>query len=104
MQYARGVHVIELETLHLRAVDERRVRRRKLLRCPPYDARRCPVELPEAALQDAAPFEIRAVDAAPQGIEGDEFQARYDLGREILVTQTRYELRNTPRVRIVGNG
>ena len=38
MQHAGAVHVVELEALHLGAVDERRVRRRELLaRCP----RRC---------------------------------------------------------------
>ena len=38
VQHAGAVHVVELEALHLRAVGERRVRRREAVRRAPYAA------------------------------------------------------------------
>ena len=76
VQHALAVHVVELEALHLRAVDERRVRRRQFLSGAPHRARLRGVELAEALLQDAAPFEVGAVNRAAERIEHQQLDAR----------------------------
>ena len=64
VQHARAMHVVELEALHLRAVDERRVRRREPLACP-RPLRRGLIDRRQRILQDAAPFQVRAEQPQP---------------------------------------
>ena len=96
-----AVHVVELEALHQRAVDERRVRRRQPFRRAPDAAGFGRVETAEPRPQDAAPFEIGAVKRAAERIQHQELDARDDLGRDILVAQRRDELRDGAGVRVV---
>ena len=63
VQHAGAMHVVELEALHLGAVHERGVGRGQLLAGAPDRRRARGVELPERVLEDAAPFEVGAVDA-----------------------------------------
>ncbi len=87
VQHALAVHVVEFEALHLRAVDERRVRRRQPLAGAPYRACLCRVELGERRVQDTAPFKIGAVDRAPERIQHQQLDACQHFRRDRLVAQ-----------------
>jgi len=93
---------VELETLHLRAVDERGVRCRELLPRAPHDARLRGVELTEPPLQDAAPFEIGAIEPAAERIEDQKLDALSDLLRNRVVFETRNKFGDTARVSVIG--
>jgi hypothetical protein len=66
MQHGFAVHVVELETLHLGAVEQRRMRRGQLSIGAPNRGRARCVERFERAAQDAAPFEVGAIDGAAE--------------------------------------
>ena len=70
MQHALAVNVVELEPLHLRAVDQRRMRRRETKRRAPDRRGAGGVQAFERRPQDAAPFELRAVDARSRANRG----------------------------------
>ena len=75
MQHALAVHVVELEALNQRAVDQRGMRRRQPLRRAPDAAGLGGVERAERRAQDAAPFEIGAVERAAERIEDQQLDA-----------------------------
>src|SRR5271155_1327104 len=64
MEDGGTVDVIELETLHLRAVEQRGMRRGEFTVGAPNRGGARTIERFERAAQDAAPFEIGAVDGA----------------------------------------
>src|SRR3977135_3455043 len=68
MQDALTMDVVELEALHLRPIDQRRMRRRQALAGAPDRGRAGGVERRAGLAQDAAPFEIDAVDRAADRI------------------------------------
>ena len=59
------------------------------------------VELVEGLPQDAAPFEIGAVDGAAERIEDQQLDAREDIGRNLIVGQPRDEFGDASRVDVV---
>jgi hypothetical protein len=69
VQHADLVHVVELETLHLAAIDERGMRRGQLERGAPHRARAGCVEPAERVLQYAAPFQVGGIQPAADCIE-----------------------------------
>jgi len=87
MEYRLAVYVVELEPLHLRAVEERRMRRGQFSVRAPDRGRARRIEFLERAAQDAAPFEIGAIDGAAERIEHEQFYALADLGGNWLVGQ-----------------
>ena len=101
MQHALAMHVVELEALDQRAVDQRGMRRRQKLRRSPHAAGFGRVELAERRPQDAAPFEIAAVERAAERIEHQQLDARDDFSRNVFVADLRDELRDGAGVRIV---
>ena len=104
MEHGLAVHVVELESLHLGAVEQRRMRRRQLsVGAPDRGGARC-VERFERAAQDAAPFEVGAVDGAAERIENEKFYPLADLGGDLLVGQARDEFGDFSRVNVVGAG
>src|SRR6266850_320974 len=98
LQHAFAVHVVQLEPLDLRAVCERRVRRRQALRRPPYAAPAGAVQLPEGALQDPAPLEMRAVERAAERIEDEELRALAHFARNRVVAEPGNEFGDAARV------
>ena len=101
MQYAGAMHVIELEALHLGAVDQGRVRRGQALLCAPHGAASIPVECGESVLQDAAPFQMRTVQRAAQRIKNQQLDALAHLGRNRLVAQASDKAGDAARVGVV---
>ena len=101
MQYTLAVHVIEFETLHLCAVDERGMRRGDFLFGAPYRAGLRGVEFAEPLLHDARPFEVGAVERAAERIEHQQLDAREHIGRDVLVTQRGNEFGNAAGVLVV---
>ena len=100
MQHALAVHVVELEALDERAVDQRGMRRRQPLRRSPYAAGLGGVEFAERRAQDAAPFEIGAVERAAERIQDQQFDAADDVSRNVFVFDMRDELRDGAGMRI----
>src|SRR5262249_13403342 len=93
-----AVHVVELETLHLGAVRERRVRRREPQPRSPDRARARAVELPQRTLEDAAPRQPCAVERAAERIEDQQLRALAHLARYRVVRERRDEFRDSARV------
>ena len=104
VQHARAVHVVELEALDLRAVDERGVRRGELQVRAPHRAAACRVDRAERLLEDARPLEIGAVERAAERVEHQELDARCALLRDRFVLESRNELRDAAGVGIVAAG
>ncbi len=104
MQNALAMDVVEFEALNLRPVDQRRMGRRQALAGPPDRGRAGGVERRAGLAQDAAPFEIDAVDRAADRIENQQLDALADLRRNPLVAQRGDELRDLARVVIVHTG
>src|SRR5678815_4192433 len=102
MQHADLVHVVELETLHLAAVDEHGMRRGQLERGAPYRTRTGRVELAERVLQYAVPFQVGGIQPAADRIEHEELDAVPDIRRNCSVAERRYELRDPASVGIIG--
>src|SRR4051812_48405327 len=96
------VHVVELKTLYLCAVDQRGMRRRQFLARAPYHGRLRRIELAQALLQDATPFEIGAEQSATERIENQHFDARDDFAGDGLIAQSGNKLRNATGIRVVG--
>src|ERR1019366_8839570 len=101
MQHPDDMHVVQFEALHLRPVDERRMRRRQLLRSAPDRAGLCGIKLTKPPLQYAAPLEMRAIQTAAQRIEYQQLDAGRDLRRDGLVAQGGNELRDATCVSVV---
>ena len=101
VQHALAVHVVELEALNERAVDQRGMRRRQPLRRSPDAAGFGGVELAERLPQDAAPFEVGAVERAAERIQDQQFDARDDVSRNVFVFDAGNELRDGAGMRIV---
>jgi hypothetical protein len=70
------MHIVELESLDERAVDQRRMGRRKPLRRAPHAACRCRIHLRQGAHEDPAPFQVGAVQRAPERVQ---YQQAYAL-------------------------
>src|SRR6267378_703175 len=98
VQHAFAVHVVQLEPLDLRAVCERRVRRREPLRRPPNAATAGAVQFLESALQDPAPFEMRAVERAAERIEDEELRALAHFARNRFVAEPGNEFGDAARI------
>ena len=81
------MHVVELEALHLRPVDQRRVRRGEPQAGAPHRRGAGCVELAERPLQDRAPGLAGAVDAAADRIEDQQLDALAHLLRDGVVGQ-----------------
>ena len=84
MEHAVAMHVVELETLHLRAVDQRRMGRRQLLPRPPHRGRARGVEAAKCILEDAAPWQVGAIEAAAERVEDQQLDALAHLLRNAL--------------------
>ena len=69
VQHARAVHVVELEALHLRAVDQRGVRRGEALAVPQTEVVRVGSISEKVVLQNSAPLASRAVERAAERVE-----------------------------------
>src|SRR5262245_3076930 len=104
MEHAVAMDVIELEALHLRAVDERRVGRGQLLRGAPDRGRARGIERAKGALQDPAPFEVRAIDPATERVEDQELDALAHVIRNLLVGKLRDEAGDLAGVEVVAAG
>ena len=104
MQHAGTMDVVEFETLHQRAVDERRMRRRQALLGAPHGAGRRGVEPAQCRAQDAAPGQSGAVERASEGIENQQLSARDHRGRDALVLQPGNETCDAAGLRIVAAG
>ena len=104
VEHAGAMHVVELETLHLRAVDERSMRRRKLLLRAPHAACRSAVQPTERFLEDPAPGQMRAVERAAERIEHEELDARAHFNGYRIVGESRDELCNASGIGIVAAG
>ena len=100
MQHALAVHVVELEALNERAVDQGGMRRRQPLRRSPDAAGLGGVECAERCAQDAAPFEIGAVERAAERIQDQQFDAGDDVRRNVFVFDMRDELCDGAGMRI----
>ena len=104
MQHGLAVDVVELKALHLGAVEQRRMRRRQFPISAPDRGRARGVERFERAAQNAAPFEIGAIDGAAERIENEEFYPLADLGGNLLIGQAGDEFGDFSRVNVVGAG
>src|SRR5580704_13248652 len=85
MEHGGAVDVIKLETLHLRAVEERRMRRGEFSIAAPDRGRARCIERFQCAAQNAAPFERRAVDAAAERIEDEKLYPLAYRRRDLVV-------------------
>jgi hypothetical protein len=103
MQHPLPMHVVQFEALHLGAVDQGSMRRRKLLPRTPHRASLRGIESAQDCLQNAAPLQLGAVQGASQRIEHQQLDAPDDFRRDRVVTQPGYELGNAPGVAVVGN-
>ena len=101
MEHALAMHIVEFKTLDLRAIDESGMRRRELSIGPPDRCRARRIKLLQRLPQDAAPFEIGAVDGATERIEDEKFYPLTDFRRDLLVSQARDELRDRAGVDVV---
>jgi hypothetical protein len=102
MQHAVAMDVVELEALDLRAVDQRRVRRGQACRRAPDRGGAGDVQCRQRRLQDAAPFEVGAVDRAAERIEDQELDALAHLGRNGLVAERRDERGDRAGMDVIG--
>jgi hypothetical protein len=102
VQHAVAMHVVELEALHLRAVDQRGVRRGEAQRRPPHQGGARLIERFERRAQDATPFEPGAIDCAAERIEDQQLDALAHLRRDTLIAQPRHELGDSTGVDVVG--
>src|SRR5258708_2927156 len=93
VQHAGAVNVVQLEALHLRAVCQRGVRCRETLARSPHGARGTLIDGGKSAAQDAAPFEVGAIERAAERVEHDELQSLAHLDRDGVVLQTSDVLR-----------
>ena len=87
MQHADAMHVVELEALHLRAVDQRGIGRGQRLAGAPDRRRARGVEFPERVLENPAPFQLGAVDGAAERVENEQLQALAHVSRDLLVAE-----------------
>jgi len=97
---ADPVHVVELEALHQRAVDQHGMRRRQPLGGAPDTGAGAAIDLGEGRAQDPAPGEVGAVDRATERIEHEELDAAQNVAGNPLVAESRHEARDRRRVRI----
>ena len=104
MQHTDAMHVVELEALHLGAVDHRGVGRGQRLAGAPDRRRAGGVELPERVLENPAPFQIGAVDGAAERVENKEFQSLPYVSRDLFVADARHELGDLAGMNVVGAG
>src|SRR5262249_19508365 len=98
------VHVVELEALHLSAVDERRIGRGQRLRRAPDRGRARGIEAAERRLQDAAPFERGAIDRAAERIQHEQLDALAHLVWNLLVAKPGHEAGDIAGVDVVAAG
>jgi len=85
MQNALAVHVVELETLHLRAVDQSRMCRRQFpIGAPDRRVLRF-VALLEGLPQDAAPLQLRAINRAAKRVQNEELESPANRGGNLVV-------------------
>src|SRR5712691_9693953 len=104
MQHPLAVDVVELEAVHLRAVDQRGVRGGELEpRAPDRGRARC-IERPERPLQDSAPFEIGAIDRAAERVEDQKLDALAHLRGNALVGEPGDELGDPAGMHVVRTG
>src|SRR5258708_7077723 len=101
MHRAQAVGIVELERLDLTAVGEHRMRRRKPLPCAPDAARLGTVYSDKLLHQYPAVLGQRAVDAATQRVQHQEFDAGDYLRRNVLPAQSRNEFSQRPGIEIV---
>ena len=101
MQHALAMHVVKLESLHLRAIHERGVRRRQFLIRAPNAAHARGVKFAETLLQDPAPFELRAIECAAQRVQHQKLEALPHFSRDVVVAQVGHELRHASGVLVV---
>src|SRR6185369_4036198 len=85
MEHAVAVHVVELEALHLRAVDQRRIGRGQRLRSAPDRGRARSVQIAERLLQNATPFELGAIDRTAERVEDQELSPLAYALEDLLV-------------------
>ena len=101
MQHALAMHVVKLEALNERAVDQRGMRRRQTLRRSPHAAGFGGVELGERRPQNPAPFEIAAVERAAERIQNQQLDARDDVSWNVFVFDVRNKFGDRACMRIM---
>ena len=79
MQRAAMMRVIQFETLHHGAIDQRRVRRRQAMRCCPLAAAERAVRVAQRVAQQCNMVAGRTVDATPERIEYQQLDAGSDF-------------------------
>jgi hypothetical protein len=104
MQHALAVDVVELEALHLRAVGERRVGRGEAQLGAPHRRGTGCVHRFKRPLQNAAPFEVGAIDGAAERVEDQQLDPLAHLGGDCLVGERRDELGDLAGVHVVPAG
>src|SRR6516165_11798590 len=80
-----AMQVIELKTLHLRAVDQRRMDRRKLPVGAPDAGGSRLVEAFQCLANDTAPFQIGAVNGAAERIQNKQLEPVTNLSGNMLI-------------------
>ena len=101
MQHARAMHVVEFETLYLRAVHQRSVRRGEFQMRAPHVAGARRIHAGERVLQYPAPRKVGAVERAAERIEHQQFDACFYLGRYRIVGEAGHKLRDAAGVGII---
>ena len=101
MQHAPAVNVIELEALHLGAIDQRGMRRGEPHRRAPNRGCARRVHFFERTAQDATPCEMRAVNGTAERIEDQKLDALPHRLRDPLIGQRGNELGDFARMRVV---
>ena len=102
VQHALSMHVVELEGMHLRAVDQRRIRGRQPQAGPPY-RRAVPrlIDAGERIADDPAPRQVDAVERAPERVEHQQLDALAHVSRDPVERQPGDELRDGAGVDVV---
>ena len=95
MQHAVAVHVVELEALHLRAVDQRGIGRGQRAVGAPDRGRRGSRRASRTCPGDPAPFQIGAVDAAAERVEDQELQPLAHVCGNLLVADAARRIRRS---------
>src|SRR5262249_30648937 len=104
MQHAVAMHVVELEALHLGAVDECSIGRGQLLRSAPDRGRTGGVEAGEGPLQDPGPFERGAMNPAAERVEDQKLGPLAHRGGNLLTAELRDEAGDPAGVEVVAAG
>ncbi len=104
VQHADPMHIVKLESLDERAVDERRMGRREPLRRAPHAACRRRIHLCQGAHEDLAPFQVGAVQRAPERVQDQQLDALDHVRRDLFEAQRRDEGRDVSRVSAVAGG